>query len=174
MHRAHRALALISRMFLSVFVVWLFSGSSVADQKPVKESAAPVSGAPVQVQGKTLFVIQEGYFSFTPPDRASAIAARIERLSKESRARIEAVRTYDEETTTAIVAGDVVIMTVTPQDAKAAGKPRQLLAQEYAGKIRDAAESLRQQYGLRTVTIGVFWGVVATSERVIPTRLFEH
>jgi small-conductance mechanosensitive channel len=173
MHKTHGALAPITRIFLSAFVVWLSCGSSAAGQKPMKESVAPVTGAPVQVQGKTLFVIQEGYFSFTPADRANAIGARIERLSKESKARIDTIRTYDEETTTAIVAGDVVIMTVTSQDAKAAGKPRQILAQEYAGKIRDAAESLRQQYSLRTVTVGVFWGVVATIAYLLILKLLS-
>ncbi|MGH9743229.1 MAG: mechanosensitive ion channel family protein [Candidatus Acidiferrum sp.] len=131
-------------------------------QNPPKAPPAPAPGAPVQVQGKTLFVIQEGYFSFTPAGRAAAISARILQLSKESKARIEALRIYDQETTTAIVDNDVVIMTVTSQDAKSAGKSRQDLAQEYAAKIREAAESLRQQHSLRSMTIAILWGLGAT------------
>ncbi|MGC2828844.1 MAG: mechanosensitive ion channel family protein, partial [Candidatus Acidiferrum sp.] len=125
------------------------------------------------VQGKTLFVIQEGYFSFTPTDRANAISARILQLSKEPKARIEALRIYDEETTTAIADGDVVIMTITSQDAKAAGKSRQVLAQEYTAKIREAAESLRQRHSLRTVMISVLWGVAATVAFLLTLKLLS-
>ncbi len=138
---------------------------------PAGPQVAPVSGAPVRAMGKTLFVIQEGYFSFSAADRASAIEARIERLSKESKAHIEATRTFDEETTTAIVAGDFVIMTVTTEDAKAAGKVRQALAQEYATRIREAAESLRQEYSLRTITFAALWALGATIAYLLLIKL---
>ena len=162
MHRTRRALALITRMFSSALFVWLVSGTPAMAQKPTKEAPTAIAGAPVQVHGKTLFVIQEGFFSFTPADRANAIATRIVQLSKEPKARIEGLRVYDEETTSEIADADVVVMTITNEDAKAAGESRQLLAQEDAKKIREAAESLRQEHSVRTITIGVLWGVAAT------------
>jgi small-conductance mechanosensitive channel len=162
MHETLRARPQLSMMFSWVLLACLFCATSSLGQESPKAPATSAPGAPVQLQGKTLFVIQKGYFSFTAADRANAISARILQLSKEPKARIDAVRTYDEETTTAIADDDVVIMTVTEQDAKAANKSRQALAQEYAGKIREAAESLRRQHSLRTILISTLWGVIAT------------
>ena len=173
MRKTHRGLALITRTLSAALLACLFCGIPSVGQKSTKEAPAAVPGAPVQVQGKTFFVIQEGYFSFTPTDRANAISARILQLSKEPKARIEALRIYDEETTTAIADGDVVIMTITSQDAKAAGKSRQVLAQEYTAKIREAAESLRQRHSLRTVMISVLWGVAATVAFLLTLKLLS-
>ncbi|MGB8476134.1 MAG: mechanosensitive ion channel domain-containing protein [Candidatus Acidiferrum sp.] len=171
MLKAHRTPAQIISIFFCLFLVWLMCGIPAAGQKVAKAPVQPPPGVPVRLQDKTLFEIHQGYFSFTPADRAKAIAAKILQLSKESKERIAAVRIYDEEATTAIVDGDVVIMTITSQDAAAAGKTRQALAQEYAGIIREAAESLRRQHSLRTIAIGALWGIIATVAFVLILRL---
>jgi len=172
MRKTQRAMTVITRAFSWAVLSWVFWGTPAAGQTPAKSpAAAPISGAPVQVQGKTLFLIQEGYFSFTAEDRAKALEARIVELSRQPKARIEALQVHDEENTTAIADGEIVIMTITAQDAKAAGESRQALAVKYASMIRDAAESLRQQYSLRAITIGALWGVGATLAALLILKL---
>ncbi len=171
MRRANSTPAGAFRTAALAVCICLLSSSAAFGQKPAGEVAPASAGAAVQVQGKTLFVIQEGYFSFSAADRANAVTARIERLSKESKAHIEAIRTYDEETTTVVAAGDMVIMTITERDAKAAGKARQALAQEYADKIREAAESLQRTYSLRTIVIATLWALGATIAYLLILKL---
>ena len=173
MPKTHRAMALMVRTFSSAILIGLLCGSSLVGQKPAAEEPATSPGAPVQVQGRVLFVIQEGYFAFTPADRANAISARVLQLSKEPKSHIQAVRVADQETTTSILDGDVIIMTVTPQDAKAAGKTRQALAQEYAAKIQEAAASLQKQHSFRAVMVGVLWGVSATIALLLVFKLLS-
>lgn len=170
----HRAVALVAWTLSAAVLTGLLCAPLAAKQESAKEFvvAATTPGAPVQLQGKVLFVIQEGYFAFTPADRANAISARLLQLSKEPESHIQAIRVADQETTTSILDGDVVIMTITPQDAKAAGKTRQALAQEYAAKIRDAAVLLQKQHSFRTVMIGALWGVFATIALLLVFKLF--
>lgn len=143
-----------------------------AAQQP-QPSIAPSTpkGSPVNVGGKTLFTIQEGYFAFTAEARAQAVENRITRLAKRSASRIAALRTFDEETTTAIADGDEVIMTVTDQDAKAAGRNRQELAKEDAQKIRTAAEALRKTYSFETLAFAALWTLLATLALIVLLKI---
>ncbi len=125
------------------------------------------------VNGKTLFVVQEGYFAITAEGRAQTIEGRIENLSKLPESRIAAIRTYDEESTTAIADGDQVIMTVTEKDAQAARRNRRELAADYAQRIRAAAEELRKQYSLKALAISVLWALLATGILIGLLKLFS-
>ena len=172
--KVHRLRTVLTTAFPWALLVSLLCGMPAGSQTSAKAPAAPapIPGAPVQVQGKTLFVIQEGYFSFTAQDRAKALESRILDFSRQSKSRIEGLRVYDDENTTAIADGDAVIMTITAQDAKAAGESRQALAHEDAVKIREAAESLRQQHSWRAISIGALWGIVATLAALLILKLF--
>lgn len=136
--------------------------TQAARQQQDATSAQP-AGAPVVVAGKTLFYVPARMFTFSPADRARTIAERIGWLSKQPPARIQAVHTEDAETTTAIVADDTVIATITDSDAQAAGKTRQDLAEQYAAIIRKTALALREQHSLRTILLGILYALIATA-----------
>jgi small-conductance mechanosensitive channel len=129
---------------------------ATAPQSPQSPPAAVVVGT------KTLFYVRERVFSFSPADRANVIMQNIRRLAAESPAEIRDVKTLDEETTTEIVSGQTVIMTITQQDAASAGKTRQALAAEYARVIQTAAESLRRETSMRGITFAILWAILAT------------
>jgi small-conductance mechanosensitive channel len=153
-----------------------FSSVSTAQQSPRTENTAQSSeatGAPVIANGKTLFTVRERLFTFSPEDRAKTIADRVNWLSEQPLDRIRALRVVDEATTSEIGSGDTVIMTVTDADARAAGRNRQDLAQEYAGKIRAAAEALQEEYSLRTILFGILYAVIATAVLILVFRLFK-
>jgi len=122
---------------------------------------SPVSQAPVQVNHKTLFTVP-GALSFPAAARAEAISERIERLSKDIAFNPESMSTADSESATDIVADDLVVMSVTDQDAKAAGQPRQALARDYMLRIRAAVVAMRKEYSLRSMLLGVFYAAIAT------------
>lgn len=124
--------------------------------------AARQAGAPVVVSGQTLFYVPARMFTFSPEDRAKIIADRVQGLAGQTPAQIRAVHAEDAETTTAILAGDVVIATVTDADALAAGKPRQQLAKEYTQVIQRAAMALRDEHSPHTIVLGAVYSLIAT------------
>lgn len=126
-------------------------------------AAVQPAGAPVVVYGKTLFYVPARMFTFSAEDRAKTIAERVAWLSHQSPERIRAVHIEDAETTTAIVSEDVVLATVTDNDAHGSGKTRLQLAQDYAEVIRDEALALRGQHSLRTISLGVLYTLIATA-----------
>jgi hypothetical protein len=69
--------------------------SQSGDSAHVAAAPDPL-GAPVVVDGKTLFTIQERLFTFSPEQRAQAIEQRIEWLSKQPRDRIQKVHGEDQ------------------------------------------------------------------------------
>ena len=103
-----------------------------------------VTQAPVTVNGNTLFLVQ-GVLSFPAEARAAAITRRIKDLSKNVMFKPEVSLVADAEGTTDIMAGDLVVMSVTNLDAKLAGTSRQELGKEYAGRIRSALSALRHR-----------------------------
>ncbi len=166
------ALAFAAALFLPAL---LLEGGAFAQaaQKSAPALAQP-AGAPVVVGGKTLFYVPARMFTFSPEDRAKAIAERVSWLSRQSPERIRAIHTEDAETTTAIVSDEVVIATITDGDAKAAGKTREALAEQYTEEIRDRALALRQQYGLRTILLGSLYFLIATAALVAVFKLLAY
>jgi small-conductance mechanosensitive channel len=149
---------------------WAF-GQALPEPSPAQ--TAGQGKAPVVVEGKTLFYVQERVYSFSPSDRARAIAERIQRIYKEPRFSLNAIHVEDEETTTDIVADDLIVMAVTERDARAAGRSRRELAQEYAGVIRTAAAELQKQHSLKTIAVGLLWTVLTTGILLLAFKLFK-
>ena len=161
--RAHanqvRACARVGAFLLlgACFTACFTPGASGAARKPKAEpqpqAPPPVVTAPVTVNGKTIFEVQ-GVLSFPAQARAAAISTRIQDLSKDGMFRPESVSVADSQAATDIVAGDLIVMSVTDQDANLAGKPRVGLANEYAGDIRSAITALRDEYSLKSLLLG--------------------
>ena len=113
----------------------LSTGAWAAKARPGPEPAATVepakpAAAPVGLDGKTLFFVRERVMSFTPEDRAGAIRRKLEMFLKDPLSHPETITVLDAETTSQIMAGEVVLMTITDRDAAAEGKPRAELAKE--------------------------------------------
>jgi len=129
------------------------------EQTPKQEKP---KGSPVMLNGKMLFLVQERVFSFSPDERARAVAQKIRKLSKEPVDRINSVHVAESETVSEIVLDDWVIMTVTELDAKTAGGQRKALAESRVQAIRNAALALHHEYSLKTILLGILWTVIAT------------
>jgi small-conductance mechanosensitive channel len=175
----HVWLARLGMMSLAAVVLLSPALSAQKKSKPEQPASKPAAaappqsepGAPVVVGGKTIFYVRERVFSFSPDDRANVIMQNIRRLAKQSPAEIKDIKTVDEETTTEIVSGQTVIMTITQQDAASAGKSRQALAAEYAQAIQSAAESLRRETSLKSIGFAILWTVLATAVFILLLKL---
>ena len=129
------------------------------------------AGSPVVVAGKAILYVREGYFSFTAEERANLVAQKIQALIDDSPARTRAITTVDAETTTSIVSGDTVIMTLTDADGSAAGTSRQQLAAQDAQTIRSAIVDFRREHSVRALLLGFLWAAVATVALIVLLKL---
>jgi small-conductance mechanosensitive channel len=129
---------------------------------PLPVEAKP-TGAPVVVGTDTLFFVQERVLSFSPEDRARAVSERIRNIAKNALISLETITAVNGETTTDIVAGDLMIISVTDRDARMAGRPRQELASDYAQRIRSALAEQRKTYSLRSILVGAGLFLLATA-----------
>ncbi len=123
--------------------------------KKEKEKITKTVNVPVLFNEKTLFNIHVRILSFSPEDRARLIGERIRKLAADPSVETGSIVAVDSENTSMIAAGDLVIMTVTEGDAKAAGKKRSDLATEFADIIKNAIEEQRQAHSLKAIIIGV-------------------
>ncbi len=153
-----------------------FAAPKATKKTPLPKELPKLPAGQVVLDGKALFTVQEKILSVTPVDRAALISARLDKLARNPLFKTETITTVEGETVTDIVAGDMIIMTVTENDAVTAEKPRSDLAREYAETIRVSVDELNYQYSMRSIIIGVMYTLLATAILVAIlmaiTRLF--
>lgn len=102
---------------------------------------APLAAqAPVHLDGETVFTIQARVASFTPEVRAAAVEGRLHRLAADPFLRAKTIEAVNNGESTDLMAGDLLLITVTEADASAAGVSRPDLAQAWSQAMRAALE----------------------------------
>ncbi|MEO8126928.1 MAG: mechanosensitive ion channel family protein [Bryobacteraceae bacterium] len=127
---------------------------------PVDRKQAPPGN--VVVDGRVLFTIQTGIGPFSPAERAAATNAKLARLTENVLVNPNLIVTDEQETSTDIVAGDLIITSVTDADAKAAGIPRSNLANERLREIRTGLVAVRAQYSFKSLLLGALYALLTT------------
>jgi small-conductance mechanosensitive channel len=130
----------------------------------------PVAQAPVTIGGKTLFTVP-GVLSFSAEARATSITERIHSLSRDVTFKPDSLSVIDRGDAANIMAGDLIVMSVTDQDAQLAGQSRFALATDYTQRIRAALGALRKQYSLKSLILGGVYALIATAILILVFRL---
>lgn len=157
-------------------------GDSIAQTQTPTSSIGQASspqpiGAPVVFADETLFTIYDKLGPFSPQERAQAITERLVRLAKDPFTRTYPVTAVDRETTSELVYGEMVVMTVTDHDAQPTGKSRQEIAQAYAAKVQHVLVTGREQFTLHALIVdvalalldtAVFLGLLFAFSRIFP------
>ncbi len=125
-------------------------------------------GVPVRLHGETLFTLQTGLANVDTASRAAAIEKRLDRLALAAPSVIDSLRVEDHEQTAYVLTSEEVLFVVTDTEAKAAGKPRHLLAEEQTETIREALQTLPSLQSSRepasSLTVrNLLWAGVATA-----------
>ncbi len=162
-----------ARVCTSILLLSLLAGSLGGQSKPQDKETPPLVQAPVTVNGKALFTVR-GVLSFTAAARADAISRRIHELSQDLLFKPDSVTVVDSEGSIDITAGDVIVMSVTDQDASLAKQSRQDLANDYAQRIRSALLGLRREYSLKRILLGALYGLIATLIVLLLLRIFSR
>ncbi len=112
---------------------------------PSAASTPTAQGAPVIVNGKTLFYIRSREGSQTPAERADTISKRIAAIANNPFRTNFQVRVVDSDVGTDLMIGNDLILTVSDFDASVYGVKRAELAQYAANILQQELATLRQQ-----------------------------
>ncbi|HZC43254.1 MAG TPA: mechanosensitive ion channel family protein [Acidobacteriaceae bacterium] len=173
------------------FAIWLFTpcvvltgaGSQhvIAQSQPTTQSAsvreqagtAPHPADPEQsidrqsqpgdvvIDGRKVLSVYQSVGSITPRDRAEKITERIVAAAKE-RVNPDSVELTSRPQWTEISAAGNLLLAVSDGDARAAGKTRDKLAEEYVVNIRQALVNYRREHNIRAVFVGIGYSLLAT------------
>ena len=156
--RRHRPspLTLLALILLLALAYPLAAAARQEEPTPTPQ-ATPVAieGAPVIVNEQELFRLQARVGSVTPTERAALVSDRISRLANNPFSGELIVIVVDTESSTDIVVGDQVLVTVSNADAAAVGRDRSELAQEWAAIIQTAINEGQQGVSIQALTAGL-------------------
>lgn len=137
----------------------VFSLTSLSAFAQLPASDTSQSAAPVILEGQTLFLVYDKAIARSPQERALRISQRIEVLARDETVPEGAIAMAETEGGTTLYAQDILLMTVSDADAKAAEQPRQALAEQHASAIEEAVSQYRlarsAQYRNRAILITV-------------------
>lgn len=149
--------------FFLAFMIGVAAPSAVClSQPPAAVSQAPPSGAPVLFEDQRLFVLYDQIGPFTAEERARSVVERLATLANDSSSRMLPVTAADRETTSELLYGDRVIMTITDRDATPTGLPRSEVAKAYAGAVHAALTRSREQVTFKALLMDALLTVLDT------------
>ncbi|MGA7411480.1 MAG: mechanosensitive ion channel domain-containing protein [Bryobacteraceae bacterium] len=122
------------------------------------------TGFPVVLEGRTVAVVYAPRVGFSAPDRAKAIAQRLEQFAEDRSLSPDLIRS--EELSghgTLIFARNIVFMLVTDADAAAAHLSKPELAAQIAANMRDAVIQYRSDWSVRNVVKYILYALAATA-----------
>jgi len=132
-----------------------------ATEEPEEIIDQQTEGGDVVIDGRKILSVYQSIGSFTPKDRAEKITERILAAAKE-RVNPDTVALASHPMWTEISVGGKLLLAVSDEDAKAAGKTRAALAGEYAENIRQALTNYRRDHNVRAVFRGITYSLLAT------------
>ncbi len=106
-------------------------------------------GTPVIFKGETLFYLYSSIGPFSAQERAIAIAERLGKIHQDKTPPTDTVTVDSLEQVIHLSIRSTRIMSITEEDAKATGKEREELAEEYAAKLRSALTPRDRKFDIR-------------------------
>jgi small-conductance mechanosensitive channel len=131
-------------------------------------------GAPVNLEGRTLFRIRARVGSFSPGERARTISARLLAISKDESISTDDVSLVQTNNGTDIVVGNQIVMTVSDDDARLAREPRSDLAATYLMAIQSAITRRRNDYSFRVLSIRALYALSTTLALVLVLMVIQR
>jgi small-conductance mechanosensitive channel len=152
----------IARLLLASLALWAAGAARAADAPP--EQA-------VVIDGRELFRFTSPLGAFTPAQRARALEQRISRLARETGREELGFDAIQSAHGLDVMAGDAVLMTVTKEDAAAAGEKPAELAHRRARLIQAALKDKRRSFGWAAFARGCAFALAATAAFILALRL---
>jgi small-conductance mechanosensitive channel len=147
-------------------------GAAPAVSPVPSPSAQPAPGEPIVFGGHVLFRLQDRLGPITAEERARIISARVDSLAKGLLSAPVRLTVADYETTTDVMDGDRVILTVTQGDAAHLGIARKSLAEEYRRIIETAVNEYNSEYTWKSLALDALFAILTTLALVLALKAF--
>lgn len=138
----------------------------VAMKREIDSLRNVTEGAPVVVEGDTLFFIYASMGGRSASDRADRIVDAIIKVGEDRRIRRDTLHTFDNDSFVDIMYGDKVIMSLTDQDALWAGKTRDELVKSYMRLLELKIQYLKNENS--------FWVMVKRAALFVLVILMQY
>lgn len=126
-------------------------------------SSATKHCASVALAGKTITCIENGVASFSAQDRADAANDRLKVLGRDLTFNLDHLTIEHRESSSDILAGQMILLTITDADAKSAKLSRSEFSESVLAATRSAIEHSREQHTPRTLLFGILYSLLATA-----------
>jgi small-conductance mechanosensitive channel len=118
-------------------------------------------GAPVKLEGKTLFRVRVNAKTQTAAQRAEKFSEVILQLAQDPLFKPSTITVKDFGLSSDVMAGDKIIVPVWTFEAKLEGRPVEELAREYGERIRQAITAYQEAHSLSNLMIGIAKTILA-------------
>ncbi len=139
-------------LLYTTFAMVFFHANSVLAQTDSLAMQRPPQGAPVLMEGDTLFFVRASLGPFTPEVRAAAINEKLSLIVKQGKG--DSLVVVETGAGSNIMSDSVVIMAVTDDDAVLAGLPRAEVAAGYAAILGKHIRGDIDRYSSKSLLVG--------------------
>lgn len=143
-------------------------GQSSAEPSPQASAEIEIiaeqgsSAGDVVIDGQKFLTVYQAIGSYTVKQRADRITERILAVAKDRRISPDSVAATHRDSWTEIATGSKVLLLVTDEDAKIAGKTRDQLVAENIQTVREGLRNYRRDHNFRAILRDVSFTVLAT------------
>lgn len=129
----------------------------VANLLRINQLKATHSGFPVVPFGDTLFYIYNKLGPLQPSDRAQNINRKLAKLSDDPFFAADSIRAIQNENNIDVAYNDLVLLSVTDDDALWLSQDKMTVAQDYAAIIKKAVLQEKKDNSLQSILIRIGW-----------------
>jgi small-conductance mechanosensitive channel len=149
---------------LTLVLVLFTSGSVFAAPSPTPSPIPSVTSTelPVTLDGQTVFVVRDRFLSSSVAKRVERLNRRLLWLAEDESLDMDMLGATAMDNVTLLYAEDILLSSVSAQDAKLAGLDRQTLVEQHLTSIRRAVEQYRQKRSAATQTFAAILTAVST------------
>ncbi|MGK7940260.1 MAG: mechanosensitive ion channel family protein [Crocosphaera sp.] len=162
-----------SFLFTLLITLFFICISSLVYGQTDEKIGNKIDGYPIILNDQVLFKIQAPTGSFSAEERAETITTRLERFAENHNLSIDSIKLESNDTITSIIAEDKILATLTQEDANAARKERQELADEYLEIIKTAISQFREERTLTARIFSLIWTVISTLSLFVIFKLMD-
>ena len=112
---------------------------------------ATARGYPVAPHGDTLFFVYTKLGPFTPEERAAMIVEKIQRIEKKSFFAPDSLRLFPSEQTIDLMYGEMVVQSISDNDALWMDAPKDSLARQYRAHIVGAISAYKDSHSIYNI-----------------------
>ncbi|MBC9931650.1 mechanosensitive ion channel family protein [Chitinophaga qingshengii] len=123
----------------------------------INQMKAISQGIPIAPFGDTLFRVYYKLGPFKPIERAASITKKLQLIEKDPFFSPDSIRVTPNENTVDIVYNDLIVQTITDDDALWLNQDKAQVANDYAAIIRKAIQQQKAQHSMQYILVRLGW-----------------